>query len=223
MCFSASASFGAGIILAIIGVATIKKREQPSQIYFSTIPFLFCIQQVLEGFLWLALQDRFYSSIEKPAIYIFLFFAQVVWPLWLPFAIFKLEREELRRKILLFPLVFGTLVSFYLAYCLLYYNVEAKIVGYHISYQQDYPIRFDGYGDYLYIVATIFPPLISSIKRMWILGMIIFASYIITMLYYVDSIISVWCFFASAISFMVLYILQLTKNKEEKPSPKNQY
>jgi hypothetical protein len=51
MCFSASASFGAGIVLAVIGVATIKKREQPSQIYFATIPFLFSIQQVSEGFL----------------------------------------------------------------------------------------------------------------------------------------------------------------------------
>lgn len=219
MCFSASASFGAGIVLAVIGAATIKKREQPSQICFAIIPFLFCFQQVSEGFLWLALQNPVFSTLEKPATYTFLFFAQVVWPVWLPFSIFKLEREELRKNILLIPLLIGMLVSFYLAYCLLSYNVNAKIFGYHISYQQDYPIRFGGYGDFLYIVATIFPPLISSIKKMWILGLIILVSYIITMLYYVDNIISVWCFFASAISFMVLYILQLIKNKDEKSLP----
>ena len=223
MCFSASASFGAGIVLAVIGVATIQKREQPSQIYFATIPFLFCIQQVSEGFLWLALQNPIFSPLEKPAIYIFLFLAQVVWPLWLPLSILKLEKEQIHKKILLIPLLIGMLVSFYLAYCLLFYNVDAKIIRYHISYQQDYPIRFDGYGDFLYIIATIFPPLISSIKRMWILGVIILVSYIITMLYYVDNIISVWCFFASAISFMVLFILQLIKNEEKKPSPIKQY
>lgn len=222
MCFSANASFGAGIVLAVIGAATIKKRELPSQIYFATIPFLFCFQQVSEGFLWLALQNPVFSTLEKPAIYIFLFFAQVVWPLWLPFSIFKLEKEVLRKKILLIPLLIGMLVSFYLAYCLLSYNVNAKIYGYHISYQQDYPIRFGGYGDFLYIVATIFPPLISSVKRMWLLGLIILVSYIITMLYYVDNIISVWCFFASAISVVVLYILQLIKNKDEKSTPINQ-
>lgn len=222
MCFSASASFGAGIVLAVIGVATIKKQVQPSQIYFAIIPFLFCIQQVSEGFLWLALQNPVFSPLEKPSTYTFLFFAQVVWPVWLPFSIFKLEREELRKNILLIPLLIGMLVSFYLAYCLLSYNVNAKIFGYHISYQQDYPIRFGGYGDFLYIVATIFPPLISSIKRMWILGIIILVSYIITMLYYVDNIISVWCFFASAISVVVLYILQLIKNKDEKSTPINQ-
>lgn len=223
MCFSASASFGAGIVLAVIGVATIQKREQPSQIYFATIPFLFCIQQVSEGFLWLALQNPNFSPLEKPAIYIFLFLAQVVWPLWFPLAILKLEKEQIRKKILLIPLLIGMLVSFYLAYCLIFYNVHAKIVGYHISYKQDYPIRFGGYGDFLYIVATILPPLISSTKRMWVLGIIILVSYFITMLYYEDNIISVWCFFASAISFMVLYILQLIKNLEEKPSPIKQY
>jgi hypothetical protein len=223
MCFSASASFGAGIVLAVIGVATIKKREQPSQIYFATIPFLFSIQQVSEGFLWLALKNPIFSPLEKPAIYIFLFLAQVVWPLWLPLAILKLEKEQIRKKILLIPLLIGMLVSFYLAYCLLFYNVDAKIIGYHISYQHDYPIRFGGYGDFLYIVATILPPLISSTKRMWILGIIILVSYIIIMFYYVDNIISVWCFFASAISFIVLYILQLIKNKEEKPNPIKQY
>lgn len=222
MCFSASASFGAGIVLAVIGAATIKKRELPSQFYIATIPFLFTIQQVSEGFLWLALQNPIFSTLEKPATYTFLFFAQVVWPVWLPFSIFKLEREELRKNILLIPLLIGMLVSFYLAYCLLSYNVNAKIFGYHISYQQDYPIRFGGYGDFLYIVATIFPPLISSIKRMWILGLIILVSYIITMLYYVDNIISVWCFFASAISVVVLYILELIKNKDEKSTPINQ-
>jgi hypothetical protein len=223
MCFSASASFGAGIVLAVIGVATIKKREQPSQIYFAAIPFLFCIQQISEGFLWLALQNPIFSPLEKPSIYIFLFLAQVVWPLWLPLAVLKLEQEKARKKMLLILLAIGMLVSFYLAYCLFSYNVHAKIVGYHISYQQDYPIRFGGYGDFLYIAATILPPLISSIKRMWILGIIILVSYIITMFYYVDNIISVWCFFASAISFMVLYILQLIKNKEEKPSLIKQY
>ena len=223
MCFSATASFGAGIVLAVIGVATIKKRELPSQIYFAAIPFLFCIQQVSEGFLWLALQNPVFSLLEKPAMYIFLFFAQIVWPLWLPFALFKLESEELRKKILLIPLAIGMLVSFYLTYCLLFYNVSAKIIGYHISYQQDYPIRFGGYGDFLYIVATIFPPLISSLKRMWILTIIIMVSYIITIFYYPDYIISVWCFFASAISFMVLYIVQLIKNKGEKPSLINQF
>jgi hypothetical protein len=223
MCFSASASFGAGIVLAVIGVATIKKREQPSQFYFATIPFLFSIQQISEGFLWLALQNPIFSPLEKPAIYIFLFLAQVVWPLWLPLAVLKLEQEKARKKMLLILLAIGMLVSFYLAYCLFSYNVQAKIVGYHISYKQVYPIRFGGYGDFLYIAATILPPLISSSKRIWILGIIILVSYIITMFYYVDNIISVWCFFASAISFMVLYILQLIKNKEEKPSPIKQY
>ena len=41
MCFSASASFGAGVVLNVIGVATIKKTHHSPQLLFASIPFIF--------------------------------------------------------------------------------------------------------------------------------------------------------------------------------------
>ena len=49
MCFSATASFSAGIILTVIGVASIKKAHHKSQLLFASIPFVFGIQQFAEG------------------------------------------------------------------------------------------------------------------------------------------------------------------------------
>ena len=89
----------------------------------------------------------------------------------------------------------GMLVSLFLGYYLITYTVEAKIIGYHISYLQNYPIVYGGYGDLLYIIATIAPPLFSNIKKMWQLSITIIISYIITRILYVDYIVSVWCFF----------------------------
>lgn len=216
MCFSASASFGAGIILSAISVSTIKKVEKPSQIYFASIPLLFCVQQLSEGFLWLALTQSTYASFQDITTYIFLFFAQILWPVWLPFSLFKLENNSrIKQKMKLF-LGIGILVSSYLTYCLISFDVKAEIVGYHISYSQDYPILFGNYGDLLYILATTVPPLISSIKRMWTLGVIIFISYIITLLFYTDYVISVWCFFASIISVAVLYLIMQMKHSSKK-------
>ncbi|WP_269685226.1 DUF6629 family protein [Flavobacterium lacustre] len=213
MCFSANASFGAGIILSVIGIASIKKTEKKAQIYFACIPLLFCVQQVSEGFLWLSLTHPSFSILQKPSTYFYLFFAQVVWPILIPFALLKLE-EEKKRKIMLRILVgIGLLVSLYLSYCLLFYTSEAKITGYHIRYQQDYPIVFGGYGDFLYSLATIAPAVVSSIKRMWLLSITILVSYLITLLFYVDYIISVWCFFAAIISIMVLYLLNHINKK----------
>lgn len=213
MCFSATASLGAGIVLSAISIATIKKVEKPAQIYFGSIPIVFCVQQFAEGFIWFFLTNSIYYPLQELATYIFLFLAQVVWPMLVPFSILVLEKEVKRKKMLKTVLGIGMLVSFYLAYCLIAYDVEAKIIGAHISYLQNYPIRFGNYGDLLYVIATVAPPLISSIKRMWILGAIIFMSYVITVLLYTGYIISVWCFFASIISIMVYILFYGIKNQ----------
>lgn len=208
MCFSASASFGAGIVLSAISIASIKKAKQPSQVLFASIPLIFAVQQFTEGFLWLSLTNPGYSSLQQASTYIFLFFAQVVWPFWVPFSLLMLTEKEKRRSIEKILVLIGGIVSLYLAYCLLSFKVEAQVTGYHIAYGQDYPAGLSLYGGLLYVMATIFPPFFSPIKRMWMLGAAILISYIITNVFYTDYIVSVWCFFASVISaavFLVMY------------------
>jgi len=218
MCFSASASFGAGVVLAAISVISIKKIQKPSQIYFASIPIIFSVQQLAEGFLWLALTKPFFAPLQQITTYTFLFFAQIVWPLWIPYAFLKLETEEKEKNFQRVLLGIGILVSLFLGYCLATYTVEAKIIGYHISYLQNYPIVYGGYGDLLYIIATIAPPLFSNIKKMWLLSITIIISYIITRILYVDYIVSVWCFFSSIISLFVLVIMAEIKNPSKKHS-----
>jgi hypothetical protein len=196
MCFSTSASFGAGIVLSAVGFATIKKAQQPSQIAFASIPLIFSAQQITEGFLWLALSNSTFAPLQNITTYIFLFIAQII-----------LTKRESRKTIQKILVGIGTVVSLYLAYCLISYNVEAKIIGYHISYEQDYPKELSKYGGVLYIIATIAPSIFSGIKRMWLLGTTILISYIITTIFYVDYIVSVWCFFASVISVAVYIIM----------------
>jgi hypothetical protein len=212
MCFSAGASFGAGIVLSAIGVASVKKAKSPSQVVFASIPLIFAVQQITEGFLWLSLSNSSYSYLQSFTTYAFLFFAQVVWPVWVPFSILKLEPKERRRKLGKILVGIGALVSVYLAYCLFTFPVEAKIVGYHISYEQNYPDAISRYCGFLYIVATIAPPFFSHVRRMWMLGATILISYIITTLFYTDYIVSVWCFFASIISIAVYAILYELNN-----------
>jgi len=208
MCFSASASFGAGIILSVISVVSIKKVKQTSQIAFAGIPLIFAVQQFTEGLLWLALTHPLYAPFERGATYVFLFFAQIVWPVWVPFAILVLAKKNQRKPIEKILVVIGGVVSLYLAYCLASYPVQAKVIGYHIAYGQDYPAGLSHYGGALYIIATIVPPFFSPIKRMWLLGAAILISYIITTLFYTDYIVSVWCFFASIISITVYLVMR---------------
>jgi hypothetical protein len=93
MCFSATASFGAGIVLSAIGVASLKKVIHPSQTLFAAIPILFAVQQLCEGFLWLALTHPGYSFLQDFTTYLFLSFAQVLWPLYVPLAVYLFQEK----------------------------------------------------------------------------------------------------------------------------------
>ncbi|OMP77671.1 DUF6629 family protein [[Flexibacter] sp. ATCC 35208] len=207
MCFSATASFSAGVVLAIIGVATFKKVKHSSQIMFAAIPLIFAVQQSAEGVLWLSLPNPAYLATQVSFTYIFLFFAQVVWPIWVPVAILLLEEEAGRKRMGRYLVAAGLIVGVYFAWCLIKYPVKADIVGYHIAYKLDFPPSLRKYGIVLYALATVVSPFFSPIKRIWMLGLAILISYIISAMFYEHYILSVWCFFASIISIAVYAIM----------------
>ncbi|MCP9768725.1 hypothetical protein EGI22_12435 [Lacihabitans sp. LS3-19] len=215
MCFSASASFGAGVVLTVIGVASIKKTHRFSQLLFASIPFIFGVQQIAEGVLWLTLPIPDFVNTQKIFTYIFLFFAQILWPMWVPLAILLLEKNITRKNIQKVFVAAGFIVGIYLAYCLFTYNVEAQILGQHISYLQDYPNSLKSYVIVLYALATLAPPFFSHIKRMWILGTTVAISYIIAYIFYEHYILSVWCFFSSIISLSIYAIMIEISNTQK--------
>ena len=207
MCFSANASFGAGILLTAIGVASIKKAQDPNHRYFAAIPLIFALQQITEGFVWLSFEYAGFSRMQVPGTIFFLFIAQSVWPLFVPFSILMMEEKEKRKKTGKLLVAIGGIVALYLTYCLIMFPVKAEPIGYHIQYTTAYPKTFRLYGGVFYLLATILPPFLSSKKYMWTLATAIMISYFITLMFYDEYIISVWCFFASIISVTVYAVL----------------
>lgn len=214
MCFSASASFGAGVVLTVIGVASIRKTQRSSQLLFASIPLIFGMQQLAEGILWLTIPNSDFANTQKIFTYIFLFFAQVIWPLWVPIAFLLLEKNTTRKNIQKVLVGAGIIASISLAYCLMTFHVEAKIVGHHISYLQDYPSSLRNYGILLYALATIVPPFFSHIKRMWLFGIAIVISYVVSLLFYEHYVLSVWCFLASIISLLIYAVMVQISNMQ---------
>ena len=215
MCFSANVSFGAGIVLTVIGVAAIKKARHKTHILFASIPLIFAVQQIAEGFLWKTIPNPKYQQLQIYFTYIFLLFAQVIWPIWVPISIVLLEKEKTRKLLQRILVVAGVLVGSYLGYCLFNYPVLAIIEGSHIKYDLDFPSKPKYFGIILYAMATVLPPFFSHIKRMWILGVAVSISYIISNFFYEQYLISVWCFFASIISLSV-YIIMVEINGSQK-------
>ncbi len=204
MCFSAGASFIAGTTLTTAGIIAVKKTKDRKFIAFAAIPLIFGVQQFSEGFVWLSLTGKTDSGILQPAMYIFLIFAQVVWPAWVPVSVWLPEKNTRRKKIIGIIILFGMLVSVYLARCLMVYHVEAVAENYHIRYKLYFNHQKTGYSGYFYLIPTILPLFVSSVPRMYWIGIFVLASFLTTRYFFHDELISVWCFFAAVISGLIM-------------------
>jgi len=208
MCFSATASFGASVVLTGIGIAAIKQVQHKSQIVFACIPLFFAAQQFSEGMVWLSFAPPFNAAMNLHSTYFFLVFAQIVWPLWIPFAMVMVENKGRRRKIQRLFVVIGLTEAAYQFYNVITYPVHSQIIGHHIYYSIAHPDTFKYLEPLFYVSAIIVSPFFTSIKRMWIVGLAILISCLITVIFYEHYTVSVWCFFASAISISVYLIMR---------------
>lgn len=206
MCFSTSASFGASTLLLGIGILSLKKSETRNQKFLASVPLVFSVQQCIEGFLWLSLIDP--SKVEQTIFfsYGFLIIAQVLWPILMPYSILAIEKAPQRRKILVILWVLGIIHGIYFGYGLIYFPATASILNSHIMYKMSFPAANQWYGGLFYIMATAVPPFISSIKKMYSIGLIIVISYFLSHLFFAHYLISIWCYFATTISIVILII-----------------
>ena len=213
MCFSAEASFVGGVIIASIGVATIRKVHKPSQIVFASIPLFFGMQQIIEGFLWVILQNPEYAQFQKLATYGFLVLADVFWPMMIPLAVLTMEVNRKRRRVLWGLLSLGILLSLYYTLCLMSFNVNPEIRGYHIEYVVEFPKSQELFAFAIYLITSVTPLFISTIKRMKLLAVLMSLSCLVTMIFFTQYLTSVWCFFAAIISIVILWILRDARRK----------
>lgn len=211
MCFSAEASFAGGVIISAIGVATIKKVHNPSQLIFASIPLFFGLQQFAEGFVWLTLPNPEYVNIQKIATYMFLIMADFLWPMMIPLAVLFMEESKKRKKILWILFIGGLSLSSYYAFCLVSFNIYPQIEGYHILYKTDFPKSLSMIAFSIYLIVTITPLFVSSIKRTHLLGTLMFLSCLVTAIFFRQYLTSVWCFFAALISGVIYWILRDSK------------
>lgn len=211
MCFSASASFGASAVLAGVGVAALKKSGRSPQRLFAAIPLLFAAQQLAEGFVWLSLMHTGYASLQMPAVYLYMYFAYAVWPVWVPVSISLIEADDRRKKILRVFVLIGIIESLYTKTCLIFYGVSASVISHHIIYTFNYPhilYALNPVRDAVYFIATLPAAFVSSRKGVWIFGAVLIGTYVVSKTFFSEAIVSVWCYFAAALSVIVFFIIR---------------
>lgn len=110
MCFSAEASFTAATLLGAISYGTLSEVKSRKETFLAMIPLLFAIQQFSEGLVWYAMNNGMYpTTFSTTAESIFLFFAFIMWPIWIPLSAYMLETIAWRKKVILGALFVGVL------------------------------------------------------------------------------------------------------------------
>ena len=196
MCFSALVSFTAAGLLGLTGVATLAQVRKRSELPLAFTPLLFAAQQAIEGALWLSVPEGRAHSLTLANI--FAAIALVVWPVMIPLAVALVEKEPLRRLLMLIMIPAGIGVAVYSAGTTLAHPYMAWPVGHALTYVDNHPYSPTMLAIYLF--CTCLPPLISSSRILNLFGVIVAAGLGIAMLAFYESFVSVWCFFAALAS-----------------------
>ena len=217
MCFSATASFGAAIVLIPAGLYCIKKSAELKQPYWliALLPLVFGLQQIFEGFVWLELESVAPDP-RLPSLG-FMFFSHFFWLLWVPLACFAIETNPVKRKLFLAVAILGSLHGVLMYIPLWLYADWLKVEITHLSISYKATLLYDDYmprivSRVLYALIVLIPLLLSSQFYIRLFGVIIFFSVVFATVFYGYAFISVWCFFAAILSLYILYmIMQLKK------------
>jgi hypothetical protein len=216
MCFSAQASFAAAAVLVPAGAYCLRgaARNDPAGLPLAAVPLLFAAQQTSEGVVWLAL-DRSDAALARSASLVFLFFALAFWPFWLPLLTAVAEPRPRRRRALVAFAVLST-AWFWVLYFPLLAGPESllstRVVGHSIQYA--YPdLAVYRYVPrpllrVLYFLTVAAPPALGA--RPWgrTPGLVFAGSALAAALLFEHAFVSVWCFFAAALSAYLCYVFR---------------
>lgn len=217
MCFSAEASFAGGATLLVIGAASVRKVKEPTQILFAAIPLLFGLQQIAEGFLWVSLPNPDAKLMQQISTKFFLFFSNILWPIWVPFSILKMEKKKQPRKILTALTGIGFVVAAFYTITILLQEVNPQIIEHHIKYGFKPLDALRIIIFILYVFAAVPPFFLSSHKNVRYFGAVMLISLLVSIVFYLQYVTSVWCFFGAIISVFIYFIVK-TFNQESIPT-----
>jgi hypothetical protein len=215
MCFSASASFTAATVIGGIGYATLRSQPKPHQKVFASIPFLFAVQQLCEGFIWLSFKHQEYLFFRAPFTLIFLIFAWSIWPIFLPWSMMAMETDKNKKQVQWYLLLLGLVIGISSLFSIAYRQPMAYVSNFHIDYillqASTQPFLSDLHALF-YVICTLLPMFLASYKPVRAFAYINLLAFILAFVFFKQALPSTWCFFAAILSGVIYWILNPKKN-----------
>ena len=224
MCFSEPVSFVVGGMLITGGAYAAWKAYKINMRYFpvALMPVLAGVQQMMEGHVWMGLNDGAPNMVWWSAMG-FIFFSWLMWPTWIPFSIYFLEPPGSKRKRTLMMFAAAGLVlglTLYIPHMAHPDWVKVAINNHSIAYEDtmflDYIIpRWTTYAIYVFLIVT--PPLISTYLHMRLFGLTLIAVIAVVWVFLSYAYISFFCLLAGMATIHLIYIIAYNKCCRECP------
>ncbi|MGZ4351566.1 MAG: DUF6629 family protein [Solirubrobacteraceae bacterium] len=201
MCFSPEADFAAGAVITAVGGQTLRRVRTPRELVIGSLPLLFGLHQLVEGFVWLGLRGQVSSGVGNAAKDVYIVYAHAVLPALVPLGFLLLEPDRHRAR-LLWPLVgLGALLGVYMLWQVAAYPVGAQEQAHCINYTTHTP------NDYLiavlYVAVTCVPALLSSRPYLRWFGLLSLVGLVATALVRADELTSLWCVYVALVSVLI--------------------
>jgi len=221
MCFSATVSYSAAVVLVSTGLYAVQQARRLQSPYWmwALVPVFFGFQQAFEGLVWQAL-DAGNASAAVPFALGFHFFSHFLWLWWLPLCSYLVEPGQtsnigkLRKKIIGGCAAFGAFAGT-LVYSVMLFHPEwmsAAVKEHSVIYDYSAPYRspidIPVTPVTLYGLTILVPLLFSSHRLIRVFGVLVALSMALASAVYNAAFISAWCFFAAALSLYIIYMIR---------------
>jgi hypothetical protein len=215
MCLSAAVSYSAAGVLVTTGLYALQqaRRLHPPYWMWALIPVLFGLQQAFEGRVWQEL-DAGNAGAVMPFALGFHFFSHFLWLWWLPLSSYLVEPGKIRKTVFGGCALFGAFAGS-LVYAVMLSHPEWMTVAvrehsivydFIVPYRSDIQILITPVMLYGFIILV--PLIFSSHRQIRLFGGLIALSIVLASAAFNKAFVSVWCFFAAALSLYLVYMIR---------------
>lgn len=199
MCFSAQADLVGGVVIGAIGVDVLRHlKGRRDHLALGLLPVMFAGHQIVEAFVWWGLQGHVSAAVGRVAMWVYLLFAFVLLPTYVPLAVLAIEPPGRRRHVIGAFAALGVAVSGVLFAAMLRGPVTARLGHDHLAYGTS--LRSGALVVAAYVLATCGALLASGYRNVALFGIVNLIAVAVLARLTIDGFASLWCGWAALTS-----------------------
>ncbi len=208
--------------IGLIGIFTLRKVSISNEVVFASLPLLFAIHQFAEGFVWLGVGGYVGPRALDIASGIFIYYAQGLLPFLIPLAIWLIEKDGYRKKIVGILAILGFSLAVYTMWGLSTMPSSVSVIDNTLFYKN--PATANIYDALIYIVTTCGALMLSSSIAIQLFGFLNLIGLSIIFIVKPYGFTSLWCLYSAVISGLLyfyfverrtIFLQKLKKKKNE--------